>query len=437
MIEFLERENVQRLDLNKIAFRMANKKFYDRAIATLRKRFVYSPVLWAYAIKHDDVETIRDFMTYANSISGNLGLVFDSELVTIDPVQRNWYQHREYWPLVNARTNQLGAQRRILNPDFAKQYRQLLLTLAYRPDLDDDSHLVLTYYMLLQDRIDSALEHFSKVKSKNLNYQIQYDYCDAYLDFYREDPASAAKKASKWAEYPVDHWRKRFQEILDQVDQINEGAVKATDEENADQQQTELAAKSESIDLEVEGDQAKLTFQNVKQAQVNFYEMDIEQLFSRSPFAQNDLEGFSLIRPNMTTEVKLRASKKGQGVKKLTIPESLQNKNVLIEVVAGDQTRAKPLFTNSLSIGMFENYGQVQVRVEKTGLPLAKAYVKVYAQLSNGAVRFHKDGYTDLRGRFDYVSQSNRANDGVVEYSILIMSEENGSVIRQAKPPRE
>ena len=86
---------------------------------------------------------------------------------------------------------------------------------------------------------------------------------------------------------------------------------------------------------------------------------------------------------------------------------------------------------------MFENYGQVQVRVEKTGLPLAKACVKVYAQLSNGTVRFHKDGYTDLRGRFDYVSQSNRANDGVVEYSILIMSEENGSVIRQAKPPQE
>lgn len=437
VIEFINRENVQRLNLNKIAFRMTDKDFYDRAIATLRKRFVYNPILWSYAIKHSDVEAINEYMTYPNAISNNLGLVFDSELVKIDPVQRNWYQHREYWPLVNARANQLGAERRILNPDFAKQYRQLLLTLAYRPGLDGDSHLVLTYYMLLQDRVEPALEHFGKVKADDLSYQIQYDYCDAYLDFYREDPAGAAKKASKWAKYPVDHWRKRFQEILSQVDQINEGAVKATDEDDADQQQTELAAKSESIDLEVIGDQAKLTFQNVKQAKLNFYEMDIEQLFSRSPFAQNDLEGFSLIRPNMTTNLKLRASKKGQGVRKLTIPDSLQNKNVLIEVVAGDQTRAKPLFTNSLSIGMFENYGQVQVRVEKTALPLAKAYVKVYARLSNGEERFHKDGYTDLRGRFDYVSQSNRANDGIVEYSILIMSEENGSVIRQAKPPRE
>ena len=437
VIEFINRENIQRLDLNKIAFRMSDKEFYRLAIDTLRKRYVYNPTLWSYAIKHNDADAIREYLTHDNKITTNLGLAFDSELVTIDPIQRNWHQHREYWPLVNARAHQLGAERKILNPNFAKQYRNLILTMTYRSELNDDDHLLLTYYMLLQDRVESALEHFDQAKGAKLNYQMQYDYCDAYLDFYREDPAAAAKKASKWAEYPVDHWRKRFQEILNQVDQIKAGEVKVADADDADQEQTKLAAKSESIDLEVTGDQAKLTFQNVKQAKLNFYEMDIEQLFSRSPFAQNDLDGFSLIRPNMTTDLKLRANKKGQGVKKLTVPDELQNKNVLIEVVAGDQTRAKPLFTNSLSIGMFENYGQVQVRVEKTSLPLAKAYVKVYAQLSNGAVRFHKDGYTDLRGRFDYVSQSNRANDGITKYSILIMSEENGSVIRQANPPRE
>ena len=30
--------------------------------------------------------------------------------------------------------------------------------------------------------------------------------------------------------------------------------------------------------------------------------------------------------------------------------------------------------------------------------------MKVYAELEDGPIRFHKDGYTDLRGRFDYVS---------------------------------
>ena len=222
---------------------MADEQFFKRIIDTLRKRFVYNPLLWSYAIKHDDAEAIVEYMTYSNKVTNNLGLVFDSDLVKIDPVQRRWYQHREYWPLVNARAHQLGAERRILNPNFAEQYRKLLLTMAYQRDLSDDSHLVLTYYMLLQDRIETALEHFDQAKSANLNYKMQYDYCDAYLDFYREDPASAAEKASKWAEYPVDHWRKRFQEILNQVDQINAGAVKAADADDADQQQTRIGCE--------------------------------------------------------------------------------------------------------------------------------------------------------------------------------------------------
>ena len=28
--------------------------------------------------------------------------------------------------------------------------------------------------------------------------------------------------------------------------------------------------------------------------------------------------------------------------------------------------------------------------------------MKVYAQMQDGGVQFYKDGYTDLRGRFDY-----------------------------------
>jgi hypothetical protein len=57
--------------------------------------------------------------------------------------------------------------------------------------------------------------------------------------------------------------------------------------------------------------------------------------------------------------------------------------------------------------------------------------------MPDGSVRFHKDGYTDLRGRFDYVSQSNRSLDGIQKFSILILSDENGAVIRQADPPKE
>lgn len=84
-----------------------------------------------------------------------------------------------------------------------------------------------------------------------------------------------------------------------------------------------------------------------------------------------------------------------------------------------------------------ENNGQLQVSKSTTRKPMAKTYVKVYARMADGSEQFHKDGYTDLRGRFDYVSQSNSTLDGIQIFSILILSEDCGAVIRQAKPPLE
>jgi hypothetical protein len=50
-------------------------------------------------------------------------------------------------------------------------------------------------------------------------------------------------------------------------------------------------------------------------------------------------------------------------------------------------------------------------------------------------VRFHKDGYTDLRGRFDYASLSDDPNAGAVRYAVLVLSEQRGAVIREMSPP--
>ena len=437
VIDFLNSHNVKRLDLSKIAFRMKDQGFFKLIVNVLRNRYIYSGVLWSYGIEHNDVATIREYLTHDNAITNNVGIEFDSELLTVDPVARDWYWHKEYWPLINARAHQLGPQRKILNPDFYAQYQSLLAVLAQHRELGDDDHLVMTYYLLLQDRIESALDHFGKVSRDNIEFKIQYDYCDAYLDFYREQPEAAAVKAAVWADYPVEHWQQRFQAILAQVDEIKGGENQVTDDDDAMQEQTKLAAKAETIDLEIAAGVAKLRFQNVKQVDVNFYEMDIELLFSRNPFAQDELDGFSMIRPNQTMTLELKPDEAGKGNVELEIPDSMRNKNVLIEVVAGDQVRSQPFYAHSLDVKLAENYGQVQVIDDETGKPLSKSYVKVYARMNDGRERFHKDGYTDLRGRFDYVSQSNRSLDGIREYSILVMSEDNGSVIRQANPPRE
>jgi len=82
-----------------------------------------------------------------------------------------------------------------------------------------------------------------------------------------------------------------------------------------------------------------------------------------------------------------------------------------------------------------ENYARLRVTDLRTGKPVAKAYVKVYARMKDGRVRFYKDGYTDLRGMFDYGSLSTDDLKNVKRFAILIISENAGSVVREAAPP--
>ena len=56
--------------------------------------------------------------------------------------------------------------------------------------------------------------------------------------------------------------------------------------------------------------------------------------------------------------------------------------------------------------------------------------------MQNGSVRFYKDGYTDLRGRFDYGSLSTGGIDQVRKFSILVMSDTHGALVREADPPQ-
>ena len=86
---------------------------------------------------------------------------------------------------------------------------------------------------------------------------------------------------------------------------------------------------------------------------------------------------------------------------------------------------------------MIQRYGQLRVTETKDNKTVPKTYVKVYARGTDGQTRFHKDGYTDLRGRFDYVTQSNNPLDNVAEYSILVLSPEYGAVVKKAMPPAE
>ena len=177
----------------------------------------------------------------------------------------------------------------------------------------------------------------------------------------------------------------------------------------------------------------KLNYQNLEEVSVNYYLMDIELLFSRNPFVQQYSSQFSHIQPNLSRRLKLP---KGKTSHEYMLPDELHNANVLVEIVGAGITRSQTYYSNSLALQVIENYGRLRITSAGTGQPLSKAYVKVYAQMNDGSVRFYKDGYTDLRGRLDYSSLNTNDLDFVKKFSLLVMSDTHGAVVREAMPPK-
>jgi len=162
--------------------------------------------------------------------------------------------------------------------------------------------------------------------------------------------------------------------------------------------------------------------------------MDIELLFSRNPFVQQYSGQFSFIRPNETQVVQLDEKKTAHTFE---LPQKFHTSNVMVEIEAGGVKKSQAYYSHSLAVQIVENYGQLKVTHEKTGKELPKVYVKVYARMKDGTVRFYKDGYTDLRGKLDYTSLSTNELDNVEKLSLLILSETDGAVVREASPPKQ
>lgn len=434
VLEFLSRENVLRLDLSKIAFRMQDAAFFAKTLELLRSRLAYDNVLWSYGVHHNDPVAIREYLTHQEDFARQTGPAIECSLLTIDPVDRRWYEHREYWPLANARTYTLGPHRHVTNPTILEQYTQLLRYLCVRSEPSSADRMALTYYLLLQDRIDEALDVFQKVDRQTVHTQLQYDYLASYIAMTLEELDQAEMVAKTRVDFPVDRWSKLFKNVLAHVNEARGGAPDVADPLNREQQQAALAAKSPQFEFTVESRKIEIRHQNLTQATINFYTMDLELLFSRNPFVQQDSRSFSFIRPNLTQAVEFKAD---QVQTVVDLPAEFHNSNVLVEIVAAGQTKSSAYYANSLNVQLVENYGQVKVSHQENGKPLSKVYVKVYAQKGDGSTAFYKDGYTDARGRFDYSSLSNQSIGDVNRFAMLILSDQFGATVREAGTPKE
>jgi hypothetical protein len=432
LLTWLASNNLQQINLDDLLWRMQDEGQFRAILAHLSGRFVFSPGLWSYAVQHRDAQRLREFLEQNEKIPSLCGPYFQSTLVNNDAERRGWYEHIEHWPLVNARAHQVGLQPRILNPSLAQQYAAFLTGMVHRDRLSSQDRLAVVYFLLAQERIDEAIEWLATVNRDEIGEQMPFDYAAAWVALVKMDPGAAAQIADRYMEHPLPRWQQRFAAIRQVVNEASGAGAQIIDPDSALQQQTVAAAAEATVDVEATLDGIALRYRNADTLRLHYYRMDVELLFSRDPFGNQGRDGLTIVKPNHVEVLEIPA---GETQRLHRLPAHLQRSNVMVEVMAGQQTATATVYANNLDVQVVGSMGQLQVRRRDQQQVLPATYVKVYGQRANGQVVFLKDGYTDLRGRFDYVTQSSTPLDGLQKLSILVSHDDHGSLIRQADLP--
>ena len=430
VVAFLATANLGRIDLDAIAWRMRDGKWFTQVTAAIAARAAFAPTLWAYALYHRDGVRLAEWLAHQDDWLRGAGR-FDGGPVGVDEAERGWHEHLEYAPLINARAHRLGARARILNAGLSGEYRDALEWIAQRPATDRDRARA-AHYLFTQDRLDDALAMIAHVDPGRAGGKLQLDYLYAYAACARGDLASARALAAPWADHPVDRWRQRFAALIAMLDEAEgKTAPGLVDPDSRDQRMAQLAAAQPAFELAVDRDGVLVDHRNLRALDLRFHRMELELLFSRQPFVQSDTTRFSFIDPGTTIHLSLDAD----GRTRVPWPDGRSTGAVVVEAVAAGARKAVAHYAHDLLVTVAHQYGQVRVARASDHAILPATYVKVFGRQRGGAVAFYKDGYTDLRGRFDYATLSTDDLTRVERFAILVASDTAGALVVEAAPP--
>jgi len=213
--------------------------------------------------------------------------------------------------------------------------------------------------------------------------------------------------------------------------------------------------------IDVAKKQIRVKSKNIKKITGNFYSINIERLFSNAPFKNAGKDALSYVQP--TTTINIETTKKTENNKKddsdsdsdseeeakrqaaakkkdsnpdivntIEFPKNINEKSNFVLEILGDNTNlrvTKTQYNNTLYVEFNKERGDLFVG-NFSKFPVVKAYVKVYlATEVNPNGFFLKDGYTDLRGRFNYLSTNVAVPDNATKVAVLVVSDSCGANI--------
>lgn len=443
ILNFIREKNIlnpQIFQFSQIYWLLKNKDFYSRLLQALREKGVFDEVAWSYSLLHGDLDGFREYLQAFKTRELNCFGYLKNKFVLKDS-----FDFREFFPLINPRAHaSAGSRQNILNRSFRDVYDRFLRYLVDKWELTPSDKVSLVNYLLLQDRMDEATELFSSIGAKereSVDMQLQLDYLAAYIDFLNGYPKFAVAKeiAERYLTYPVLRWRNLFVEIANQLAEFEEREAIAQPGAEKLESNQEKSKRSANFSIELEADKLTIASQNIKQFRISLYKTDVEALFSSNPFSKaTESSSLTFTQPFFSTTVD--AEGKVQETKSFfSIPPEVNKETLFIEVNHSEEGAGKSKFVHylpfTLSHSINQEFGIIKLVSINDRRPIPKIYIKCFAKMKNNSVCFYKDGYTDIRGSFDYAALNKDKIDDVKTFAILIHSPEFGSKTLEVEPP--
>lgn len=410
VLEFLRTKSLfdDNHDLYYILWRLKDRAFYDRVMAILNDRLFFHDDAFSFAFYHRDQANIRRYLENSSTVQA-VGPWLDSPFLQVTAARdRNWFD-QEFDPFINNRAHRLGAQDRLPLETAKAHYIKLLDILCHKPELSADDHLQLCYFLILQNRTEDAVAGFAKIDRAKLAQHLHYDYMRCYLLFSQEKPAEAKAIAIPYQKHPVRIWQQRFQSVIAQADEIAKPVIATEAPENQKSEGSYLTMAHKA------NGQMIFTHQGLKEINVQLYQVDMELLFTANPFLDQNKVLHHAIRPNKILTVPLKGKETT-----VDLPADFAQGNVIAAVETGSTQVLQNINSSKFAMTTNKALGEIQVIEPGSNKVLPQTYVKVYARSEDGSVQFYKDGYTDLRGKFNFRDHNNIDPASVKQFSILL-----------------
>lgn len=446
ILDFIQTKNIlnpQIFQFSNIYWLLKSKSFYEQLLQILRVKGIFEETVWSYSIYHADFETFKEYIKFCAKRSS---LPYYSHIKT-DVFANSNFEVREYYPLINHRAHSIGSERvNIINNSFKETYVKFLNYLLEKGNPSAHDWLLLSDYLMAQDRFDEAIAVFQKVgpeSETNLQTKIQRDYLKAYIDFISGYPEFKVAKSicQEYLTYPVLSWRNLFIEMANQLAEFEESAlIETAEEDKTKPSNTDKALKAPTFTAELENEKIKIVSQNVGSIRIDYFKVDLEVLFSLKPFGLEESKSYSHVKPFAQEQLTL-SSGEDYLVCYHTLPDHLSKQNLFIQLSLNEKGFSKNQFISyvpfRLTSQLNQDFGIIKLTESNSKKPVPKIYVKCFVKYKNGTISFYKDGYTDLRGSFDYVSLNKDEVNDLEKFALLIVGGEYGFKTLEATPPKK